>query len=220
MRDNFHKQLDALSSELIVMGALCESAIASAAKSMLERDVSLADKAIETEKEIDRKEREIESLCFKLLLQQQPVARDLRLISAALKMITDIERIGDQAADISEILMVTELNADTATGHIGDMARETIKMVRGSIEAFVHQDIALARDIIKADDAVDSLWRQARGELILLIRNEPSRAEAAVDLLMIAKYFERIGDHAVNVAEWAEFAITGVHKGTNAAEDS
>ncbi len=216
MRNRFDEQLDVLNNELIAMGALCESAIASAAKAMLERDADLAHKAIEVEKEIDHMEREIESLCLKLLLQQQPVARDLRQISAALKMITDMERIGDQAADISEILMVTNLDAKTDAEHIGDMARATIKMVTDSVEAFVQQDIELRHAVIAYDNEVDMLWEKVRSELIALIRSDPSRGEPAMDLMMIAKYFERIGDHAVNVAEWVEFSITGVHKEANA----
>lgn len=215
MRNRFDEQLDLLNTELIEMGALCERAISTSIEALLKGDLSLAEQAVRMDDVIDQKERDIESLCLKLLLQQQPVARDLRLISAALKMITDMERIGDQAADIAEIVLLANVTADDDTLHLGDMARATIKMVTDSIDAFVGRNLALACDVIAYDDVVDDLFNQVKSELIHFIAKSPDKGEYAVDLMMIAKYFERIGDHAVNVAEWVEFAITGKHKGGN-----
>jgi phosphate transport system protein len=163
---------------------------------------------------VDQKEKDIESLCLRLLLQQQPVARDLRQISAALKMITDMERIGDQAADISEIVIylagtpyITELE------YLPQMADTAIRMVRGSIDAYVKKDLALAKEIIDMDDIIDNLFVVVKNELIGLIHDKVENGEQAMDLLMVSKYFERIGDHAQNIAEWVEFSITGKHKG-------
>ena len=215
MRSRFDDQLDALHTELIEMGALCENAISNAAEALLKGDLSLAKRAEEFDQEIDQKERKIESLALKLLLFQQPVAKDLRQVSAALKMITDMERIGDQAADISEIITMANIVPED-TLHVGEMARATIKMVTESIDAFVQSDLALARAVMDYDDVVDDLFDRVKGELIELIGKSPERGEYAVDLLMIAKYFERIGDHAVNIAEWVEFSITGWHKGESA----
>ena len=211
MRSRFDDQLDALHTELIEMGALCENAISNAARALLEGDLSLARRAEEFDREIDEKERKIESLALKLLLLRQPVARDLRQVSAALKMITDMERIGDQAADIAEITTMAHIVPED-TLHVGEMARATIKMVTESIDAFVQSDLTLARAVAEYDDVVDDLFDRVKGELIELIGKAPERGEYAVDLLMIAKYFERIGDHAVNIAEWVEFSITGKHK--------
>lgn len=213
MRSRFDEQLQLLNTELIQMGALCETAIASAAKALLDGDFQLAAYAIGVDQEIDEKEREIESLCLKLLLQQQPVARDLRLISAALKMITDMERIGDQAADIAEIVTMAHIEASDSPMHIGEMAEATIHMVTESIDAFVKRDLDLAQSVVAYDDVVDNFFDQVKSELISLIAAHPERGEYAVDLLMIAKYFERIGDHATNIAEWVEFSMTGRHKG-------
>ncbi len=215
MRSRFDEQLEALHTELIEMGALCENAIANAADALLKGDLSLAKRAEEFDQEIDQKERKIESLALKLLLFQQPVAKDLRQVSAALKMITDMERIGDQAADISEIITMANIVPED-TLHVGEMAHATIKMVTESIDAFVQSDLALARAVMDYDDVVDDLFDRVKGELIELIGKSPERGEYAVDLLMIAKYFERIGDHAVNIAEWVEFSITGWHKGESA----
>ena len=215
MRSRFDDQLDALHTELIEMGALCENAISNVAEALLKGDLSLAKRAEEFDQEIDQKERKIESLALKLLLFQQPVAKDLRQVSAALKMITDMERIGDQAADISEIITMANIVPED-TLHVGEMARATIKMVTESIDAFVQSDLALARAVMDYDDVVDDLFDRVKGELIELIGKSPERGEYAVDLLMIAKYFERIGDHAVNIAEWVEFSITGWHKGESA----
>jgi phosphate transport system protein len=213
MRNKFDEQLAFLNKELISMGALCENVIASAAKALFEGNIKLAHEAIEIDKQIDQKEREIEALCLKLLLQQQPVARDLRLISAALKMITDMERIGDQAADICEIIAMEQIRTNGDSLHIAEMARATIKMVTESVDAFVKHDLALAQVVVDYDDTVDDLFNQVKNELIDMIRADAPCGEYVVDLLMIAKYFERIGDHAVNVAEWVAFSITGEHKG-------
>ncbi len=211
MRNRFDKQLAQLNRELVNMGSLCESVIASAAKALMDTDIDLARQTIATDQLIDEKEREIESLCLKLLLQQQPVARDLRQISAALKMITDMERIGDQAADIAEIITMGGAQGTNGVHHIGDMAKATIKMVTESVEAFVQQDTGLAEQVIAYDDVVDGLFARVKNEIIEMIGQKPEEGELALDLLMIAKYFERIGDHAVNVAEWVLFSITGNH---------
>ena len=212
MRNKFDEQLKLLNEELNEMGARCESAIANSAKALLTGDKSLAEHAISIDSEIDQQEREIESLCLKLLLQQQPVARDLRQISSALKMITDMERIGDQAADIAEIISLANLKASDKTMHIGEMARATIKMVMDSVDAFVKRDLDAAQAVVAYDDVVDQLFDTVKNELIELIASGHADAEYAVDLLMIAKYFERIGDHAANIAEGVEFSITGIHE--------
>lgn len=212
MRNKFDTQLEALNNDLISMGALCENAIACAVKALNNNDMVLAEKAIKAEKEIDQKEREIETLCLKLLLQQQPVAKDLRLISAALKMITDMERIGDQAADVAEIVTFIDLSEGKNYIHISDMAEAVIKMVTESIDAFVKRDLALATAVIKYDDVVDDLFMETKKDLINLIAADKKYGEQALDLLMIAKYLERIGDHAAIIAEWVVFSITGSHK--------
>ena len=214
MRITFEEQLRLLNQELLEMGALIEHAIQSASEALIKQDVESANNAITFDREVDQKERDIEALCLKLLLQQQPVAKDLRLISAALKMITDMERIGDQAADISGIVIY--LNGKPyikSLEHLPQMAEAAIRMVSGSIDAFINKDLTLARNIIEMDDVIDDLFDTIKGELIELIQHDPANGEQAVDLLMIAKYFERIGDHAQNIAEWAEYSITGVHKG-------
>ena len=212
MRITFDEQLKQLQTELITMGALCETAIAGAAKALLEGDVSLTQQVLRADARIDEKEHEIEALCLRLLLQQQPVARDLRQISAALKMITDMERIGDQAADIAEIISMEHICARDDSTRIREMARATIKMVTDSVEAYVHRDLALADDVIRQDDGVDALFCEVKNELIAALAQGAAGAEGAVDLLMIAKYFERIGDHATNIAEWVQFSMTGRHK--------
>ncbi len=214
MRSRFDEQLHALGTELIEMGMLVEQSIRHASEALVKQDKEQAACAILEDKEIDNKEREIESLCLKLLLQQQPVARDLRLISAAMKMITDMERIGDQAADIAEI--VTYLSDEPYAMELTDltrMAEAAIRMVTGSIDAYVKHDVTMAKDIIAMDDEIDALFVTVKQELIALIRTGVSNGSQAIDLLMIAKYFERIGDHAQNIAEWVEYALTGKHKG-------
>ena len=212
MRSRFDEQLYELNRELIEMGAMCEEAIASAAKALSTGNMELAAKVRANGAAIDQMERDIEGRCMKLLLHQQPVARDLRQISAALKMITDMERIGDQAEDIAEI--ITFLNGRTMNGieHIKDMARETIKMVTESVDAFVKKDVALAEQVIAHDDVVDTLFSEVKCAIIKLIAETPVDGEFTLDLLMISKYFERIGDHATNIAEWVIYSVTGVHK--------
>ena len=208
MRTRFDEQLSELNSELIKMGALCENVIAMSSKALIKGDRILASKVTDYDKEIDRKERYIENLCMKLLLQQQPVASDLRTISSALKMITDMERIGDQSEDIAEIVMVADLSVADETLHIGEMADAVIRMVTDSVDAFVKRDVDLAHATIAYDDVVDELFckvKDAIGERFKSGEN----AEYALDLLMIAKYFERIGDHATNIAEWVLYCVTG-----------
>jgi len=212
MRSKFDEQLVQLNNHLIEMGGLVEKAITDAKKALVEQDVALAKKVITSDDGVDEKEKEIESLCLKLLLQQQPVAKDLRLVSSVLKMITDLERIGDQAADISEI---TVHLADTPyikkLDHIPQMAEATMYMVTKSIDAFVNKDIDLAKKVIDYDDTVDNLFVTVKKELIELINHNTAHGDQAIDLIMIAKYFERIGDHATNVAEWVIFSLTGAH---------
>lgn len=213
MRSRFDEQLSLLNRKMIEMGAECESIIALSAKSLLEGNVSDAHKAKEQGHTIDQMEREIESICLKLLLQQQPVAKDLRVISAALKMITDMERIGDQAEDIAEIITFLDGRTGDECHDIRVMAEATIKMVTDSIDAYVKQDINLAKSVSEYDDVVDDAFSRVKQTLIKMISENSADGEYAVDLLMIAKYFERIGDHAVNIAEWVEFSVTGVHEG-------
>lgn len=208
MRSKFDEQLAELNEELIRMGALCENVIAMSAKALLDGDMELANKAAECDSEIDQKERDIETLCMKLILQQQPVARDLRTISAALKMITDMERIGDQSADIAEIVTMAHITASDETLHIGEMARAVIKMVTESIDAFVKRDVVLAHSVIAYDDVVDGLFDAVKRALTERFQ-AGGEMEYALDLLMIAKYFERIGDHATNIAEWVLYSVTG-----------
>ena len=211
MRSRFDEQLALLNRELIEMGSLCEEVIALASRALTEGDRELAAKVAPLDEEIDQKERAIESLCLKLLLQQQPVARDLRQISAALKMITDMERIGDQADDISEIIIYLGGRTAEHDDLLRSMARATIKMVTESVDAYVKHDTVLAEKVIADDDTVDDYFEQVKRALIGKIAATPDDGEYALDLLMIAKYFERIGDHAVNIAEWVIFSITGVH---------
>ena len=212
MRSRLDEQLALLNRELIEMGALCEEVIAAAAKALMEGDTELAAQIPPRASGIDQQERDIEALCLKLLLRQQPVASDLRQISAALKMITDMERIGDQAQDIAEI--VTFLKGRTAEHDdiLCQMARATISMVTESVDAFVKHDTIKAEAVLAADDTVDAYFRQVKQALISRIAADPADGEYALDLLMIAKYFERIGDHATNIAEWVIFSITGRHK--------
>ncbi|HIZ16987.1 MAG TPA: phosphate signaling complex protein PhoU [Firmicutes bacterium] len=213
MRNKFDRQLNDLNTELIKMGALCEEAIATTAQALIEGNVELARKLTDIEREIDSKERDIENFCLKLILQQQPVAGDLRLISAALKMITDLERIGDQSRDIAELIEYLGGRKIDEVKQIGDMAIATRKMVTESIDAFVRRDEELAAEVIAHDDVVDEIFIKVKEQITKMIMDHPDEGEFAMDLLMIAKYFERIGDHAVNVGEWVIFSITGIHKG-------
>lgn len=213
MRNKFDEQLSKLNTELITMGALCEEAISKAAKYLETNNSELQKEVFETDREIDRKERDIESLCMRLLLQQQPVAGDLRMISSALKMISDMERIGDQASDIAEMVCFVNRTDIGSKVHIADMARATISMVTDSIDSFVKHDMVMAQKVIAHDDIVDGLFLKVKGELISSVKSaDGNTAEALIDLLMIAKYFERIGDHAENIAEWVIYSITGSHK--------
>lgn len=212
MRNKFDSQLEKLNLELITMGSLCEDAISASVKGFLDDDDALCRKAVETEDEINRKERDIESICMKLLLEQQPVARDLRVISSALKMISDMERIGDQAYDIAEIAKFIKNSNVKSKIHIKDMAIAATKMVTDSVESFVKKDVELARAVMAYDDKVDNLFNCVKDELVQLITEDKANGEFCIDLLMIAKYLERIGDHAVNIAEWVEYSITGTHR--------
>ena len=211
MRNRFDEQLNNLNNELITMGALCEEAISAAVKLLVDNDIKMKESVWEADKQIDQKERDIETLCMKLLMQQQPVASDLRTISSALKMISDMERIGDQASDIAEIAEYANGCGMQSETHIADMARATIQMVTDSIDSFVKKDVELAHAVISHDSVVDDLFDKVKGELISAIENKAANAEALIDLLMIAKYFERIGDHAENIAEWVIYSITGKH---------
>ena len=215
MRNKFDMQLDRMNEMLIEMGELCGKAIGNATKAVEAKDLEMAKMVITEDEEIDQLEKDIERLCLKLLLQQQPVARDLRQISAALKMITDMERIGDQAADIAEILLSGLIKEMSAHGYLVDMASQTSEMVKKSIQAFVEKDLDLTRKVIIADNDVDALFDQIKEALISLLAKEQSKGGEALDMLMIAKYLERIGDHATNIAEWVEFSITGVHRKLN-----
>ena len=214
MRDKYEMQLRKLHAEMIEMGTMIEQAIETAIKALVAQDTELAKKAIEADDAIDHQEREIENLCLKLFLTQQPVAGDMRNISAALKMITDMERIGDHAADISEM---TILMAGTPyirnIEHLQTMAKEAMVMLVKSIEAYVEKDLEKAEKVIESDDVIDDLFDQIKAELIDAIHQNPDNGEQAADLLMVSKYLERIGDHATNIAEWVIFSITGNHPG-------
>ena len=213
MRELFQKQLEALHVMLIEMGALCEQVIERTYKVILSEDKQAAAEIIEKDYVIDLKEREIESSCLKLLLHQQPVASDLRQVSAALKMITDMERIGDQAADIADIVKTSKnLKTAAAATKLGDMAKATMRMVTESIDSFVKQDLEIARKVINDDDFVDALFLEIKHQLAAEMADDAQNRERTLDILMIAKYYERIGDHATNIAEWVEFAITGEHR--------
>jgi phosphate transport system protein len=219
MRIKFEKQLAQLNAALLEMGELVEKAIANAIKALVGKDTELAEQVIASDDEIDNKEQEIESLCLKLLLQQQPVASDLRLVSAAMKMITDLERIGDHASDISELtLLLSGYSYRKNLEHVSQMAEVTAKMIKDSIEAFVKKDKKLANKVIAYDDKVDALFVEVRDDVLQLIQEDVNNGDKAIDILMIAKYLERIGDHATNVAEWVIFSITGRHK-TNGSDN-
>lgn len=213
MRSKFDEQLNLLNKELITMGAYCENIIAMSAEALTKGKPELAAAVPDLSVQIDHKEREIETMCLKLLLQQQPVATDLRIISSALKMVTDMARIGDQSADIAEIVALENIRSTDDTQVIHDMSVAVIKMVTDSIDAFVKKDMRMAKAVIDYDDVVDSFFDQAKKMLIDLLSKPETDGEYAIDLLMIAKYFERIGDHAVNIAKWVLFSITGNKEG-------
>lgn len=218
MRSRLDEQLSLLNHEMIEMGALCEEVISMAVSPLTSGNMESVAQVKPRGKEIDQKERDIEALCMKLLLQQQPVARDLRQISAALKMITDMERIGDQAEDIAEIVAGLSGRGAAEHTHLREMARAAIKMVTDSVDAYVRRDTALAQAVIDGDDVVDSAFLSVKRQLTQLIAADPAEGEEALDLLMIAKYLERIGDHATNLAEWVIYAATGVHKSEEVEE--
>ncbi|MBM6686752.1 phosphate signaling complex protein PhoU [Faecalicatena contorta] len=217
MRNKFDMQLELLNEQLTRMGELCELAINRVTKALVEGNLEQAKKVMAADEEIDQMEKDIERLCLKLLLQQQPVARDLRQISAALKMITDMERIGDQTADIAEIIISAGMSEAGDVKKIEEMSAGVARMVNDSVTAYVERDLELARKVMEADDNIDKLFDEIRASIIKLIA-EGNKGEQGVDLVMISKYLERIGDHATNIAEWVEFSITGVHKGAQAVE--
>ena len=212
MRDFFQEQLNELKRELTIMGSSCEEIIALASQALTDMDDELVRKAATIGAQIDESERTIETICMKLLLRQQPVASDLQQISAAMKMITDMERIGDQAEDIVEIIPFMNAHPDEKFPKIREMAKAAQTMVTEAVDAYVKQDLELARKVMAHDDVVDDYFSQVKSGIIDIIATEPSQGEYALDLLMIAKYFERIGDHCTNIAEWVEFAITGIHE--------
>ena len=212
MRMNFDRQLDHLNIELIKMGSLCEEAIGKTGIILTQNDMTLIEQVLELEEQIDRKHREIENLCMKLIMQQQPVAGDFRIVSSTFKMISDLERIGDQASDIAEILGYIGGKTSAVSAVIADMARACIKMLTDSIDSFVKRDADTAKKVMDYDDVVDDLFTKAKIEITEMIRQEPENGELCIDLLMIAKYFERIGDHTTNIAEWVQYAVTGKYK--------
>ena len=213
MRIHFDEQLEQLNKEIISMGTLVEQAIEMAVDALIKQDVEKAKKAMDFDEEVDRKEKIIENLCLRLLLQQQPVAKDLRIISAALKMITDMERIGDHATDISDLaIALSSLPHIEQLTHIEQMAKETMLMLIQGLEAYVEKDYDKAEKVIARDDIIDGLFTRVKQELIDVIQKNSDCASQAADLLMVAKYFERIGDHATNIAEWAIISITGKHE--------
>ena len=216
IRTLFDDELSLLNTELIKMGALCERAVRSALNVYFLGKKADAETANKLEKEIDSKERDIEDLCMKLILRQQPVAGDLRLISSAIKMISDMERIGDQAQDIADIAINIDSEEINDHVHIRNMSETALSMVSKSIDAFVKKDVSTAEEVIKMDDIVDEGFDKIKEELIQAVREDSKKSEEYIDILMIAKYIERIGDHAVNIAEWVEFSITGIHAGGTA----
>ena len=212
MATRFERQLEELHVQLITMGSLCEKAISLSARAIQGEGKTLSRLVFDTDKEIDAKEREIETQCMSLLLHQHPVARDLRQISSALKMVSDMERIGDQAADIADQALYIDQDAVCTSVDIVGIADETVKMVTESVDAFVKKDLDLCRKVIDEDDIVDNAFNKIKEQLAELIYGGKLDAKAGLDLLMTAKYFERIGDHAVNIAEWVEYSITGEHR--------
>lgn len=212
MRDFFQEQLNELNRQLILLGAACEEIIAMASESLTGYNEELAKKVTVVGAQIDEGYRTIESICLKLLLRQQPVARDLRVISAAMKMITDMERIGDQAEDIVDLIPKMVIRADKKYPKIREMAKATQAMVTEAVDAYVKQDLELARKVMAHDDIVDDYFNRVKKGIIGIIAENPNEGEYALDLLMIAKYFERIGDHCTNIAEWVVFSVTGEHK--------
>ena len=212
MRDFFQEQLKELNRELVKMGADCEDIIALAAQALTGWNEELAKNVSVIGARIDEGYRTVENICLKLLLRQQPVASDLRVISAAMKMITDVERIGDQAEDIVDLVPHMESRPDEKFPKIREMAKAAQRMVSEAVDAYVKQDLELAHAVMKHDDIVDDYFNRVKAGIIRIIAENPTEGEYALDLLMIAKYFERIGDHCTNIAEWVEFSVTGIHK--------
>ena len=213
MRIRFDMQLELLNELLIHMGELCGVAIERATEALSNGDLEQAKAVIKADEEIDQMEKDIEQLCLKLLLQQQPVAMDLRQISAALKMITDMERIGDQASDIAEIIISEKWTEKAELSNVGVMSEAVSGMVRDSVRAYVEKDLALAQEVMDADTEVDRMFDENKEKLIQFIaENKGGHGKKLIDLIMITKYLERIGDHATNIAEWVEFSNTGIHK--------
>ena len=211
MRNKFNEQLVELNNEMISMGIMIEKSISRTVEALNNGDIELARKIMEGDEQVDRAQKKIENICFNLIVEQQPVAKDLRTITAALKMVTDMERIGDHAADISEItVFLARNNMKVNFDHIGRMATETVMMLNHSIEAYVERDREKARKVIEHDDVVDELFNQVKDDIITHIRSNPNAGEEAADLLMVAKYFERIGDHATNIAEWVIYSLQTV----------
>lgn len=211
-RTNFNKQLELLNDQMITMGSMIENMIETAITALVSQDTDRAEEVIAYDLEIDAQERNIEQLCYKLLLMQQPVAGDLRVVSATMKMITDMERIGDHAADISELtLLMAGKPYIREITDIEQMAKETTVMVTKSVDAYVNRDQKLAQEVIDMDDIVDELFNKVKTEIIEDLRTGLDDGEQTTDLLMVAKYFERIGDHATNIAEWVIFSLTGEH---------
>ena len=212
MRTNYDRQLKKLNDEMVEMGSMIEGVIEKAIKALVNQDVDLAQEVIRRDDQIDQQEKDIESLCFKLLLMEQPVATDLRQVSSALKMVTDMERIGDQAADIADLSLYVAKNTTAIPETITQMAEDTVRMVTESVDAFVKSDLELCRNVIDRDDVVDDAFNEIKDKLADMIYGGNLDAKTGLDLLMTAKYFERIGDHAVNIAEWVEYSITGQHR--------
>ena len=210
MRNVYQEQLHHLNRELIQMGAACEEIIAFVAKALTDYSPELEEKTNQVGAVIDESERTIETICLKLLLRQQPVASDLRQISAAMKMITDMERIGDQAEDIVDL--IPKMSGTAEEEPLQKMAIAAQKMVTEAVDAYVKQDLALAKKVMGDDDIVDAYFNQVKSDIIAMIAANPGDGEYALDLLMIAKYFERIGDHCTNIAEWVEFSLTGIRE--------
>ena len=211
MRSKFDEQLHLLNQEMMQMGSMIEDSIQKAINALIDQNVELAKKIMDNDTQIDHEQKKIENLCFNLLMQQQPVAKDLRVISAAMKMVTDMERIGDQAEDIAEIAATAKKKMLKKSKHIQRMAAATIDMVNKSVEAFIKKDLLIAEEVSHNDDVVDALFEEIVNDLVDIIKKDEGTSEV-LDMLMVAKYFERIGDHAVNIAEWVQFSITGEHK--------
>lgn len=212
MRRELDKQLDTLNVKLIKMGSLCEQLITGTTKALFEGDENFATKSHEGEEEIDKCEKDIENLCMRLFLKHQPVASDLRVISSALKMISDMERIGDQCADISDMIRFTKYNDMNEYQHLNEMSKAAKKMVTEAVESYVQRDLELAMQVIEQDDIVDKLFDEVKEDLIKRIAKNPENGEFWIDVIMIAKYFERIADHTTNIAEWVKYSIIGEHK--------